>query len=149
MLIFIPTTETDYIEATSYLSVTDADELIGLQRDSSDWDSLQNKNKEFMLNISSLTVDGVYSYQGLPTDENQLLKFPRDGSKSIPINLKYAVSLLALQQAKEETLKNIKSEKIGKMSWTFDTSKNENGITADVLSFLKPLRATSVRITYL
>ena len=100
--------------------------------------------KEVVLNQSSLAVDGVFSYRGKRTDANQVLKFPRGGAKVILTSLKYAVAMLALMYAKDEAFKNITSESIGKMSWTF--GKAEKGMTNEVLSFLKPLRAKGVRI---
>lgn len=146
---FIPTTEDDYITATSYLSVTDADELINAQRNSEEWASLDIEIKKIFLNQSSLAVDGVYSYQGLQTDETQFLKFPRDGLLVIPASLKFAVALLALKYARDDDTKgDVLSEKIGKLSWTFGKKQEGiNGMTQEILSFLKPLRATTVKLT--
>ena len=147
MVLFIPSTDEDYIEATSYLSITDADELINAQRNSDEWSSLAEDDKKVFLNQASLAVDGVYAYKNLRTDESQILKFPRNGAVIIPASLKYAVALLALRYAKGEDSRDVLSEKIGKMNWTFGSRQNgQNGMTQEILSFLKPLQAKGVKI---
>jgi len=143
-MFFIASTENTYVEATSYLTIAEADEIITAQQGSEAWGGLSNQVKEVILNQSSLAVDGVFSYRGKRTDANQVLKFPRGGAKIIPISLKYAVAMLALKYARDEAFKGITSESIGKMSWTFEKSKN--GITDEILSFLRPLRAKGVKI---
>jgi hypothetical protein len=146
-MIFVPSTENDYVIATSYLSVTEANELINAQRNSDEWGLLTLEDKEIALNQSSLAVDGVYAYKDLKTDDSQLLKFPRNGAVVIPASLKYAVALLALKYSKGEDSRDIKSEKIGKLSWTFGGEQHgKNGMTQEILSFLKPLKAKGVRI---
>ena len=39
-MIFVPTTETGYATATSYLSVAEADELVTAQQDSGEWSEM-------------------------------------------------------------------------------------------------------------
>lgn len=148
-MIFIPTNEYDYIAATSYLSVANADEIINAQRDSEEWSALDDEIKEIFLNQSSLGADGVYSYQGLQTDETQFLKFPRDGLLIIPASLKFATALLALEYVRDDATRgDVLSEKIGKLSWTFGSRQHGiNGMTQEILSFLKPLKATTVKFT--
>lgn len=143
-MIFIPSTDSTYVTATSYLTIAEADEFIKAQKSSDVWVSLPVSVKKVVLNQSSLAVDGVFSYKGRRTDTSQMLKFPRGGARVVPASLKYAVAMLALRYAKGEAFKGVTSESIGKMSWTFD--KSENGVTNEVLSFLKPLRAKGVRI---
>lgn len=146
---FVPTTESDYITATSYLSISDADEIINAQRNSEEWSTLDEDVKKIFLNQSSLAVDGVYSYQGLQTDESQFLKFPRDCLLVIPASLKFATALLALEYVRDDTTRgDVLSEKIGKLAWTFGSRQHgENGMTQEILSFLKPLKATTVKFT--
>ena len=143
-MIFIPSTESTYVEATSYLTIAQADGIIAGQRGFDAWMSLSVQVKMVILNQSSLVVDGAFSYKGKRTDENQLLKFPRGGSTSIPAGIGFAVALLSLQYAKDEALKGITSESIGKMRWTFE--RPHNGLTDYVLSFLRQFRAKGVRI---
>ena len=129
---------------TSYLTIEEADGFIAGQRGFEAWMSLSEQEKKVILNQASLVVDGAFSYKGKRTDKNQLLKFPRGGATSIPAGVGFAVALLSLQYAKDEALKGITSESIGKMSWTF--GKAQNGLTNEILSFLRKFRAKGVRI---
>ena len=143
-MIFIPSTNQTYVNATSYLTLDEANLIIGSNRDSDHWDTLNDDSKQFILNQVSLSVDGLFSYQHNKTDETQMLKFPRNKSITIPQQIKYAVCALALSVAKDEAFKNIKAETIDKMSWQF--FKTFNGATDEVMSYLRPLKMKGVKI---
>jgi len=141
---FIPYTETDYEVANSYLSVADADALIAGQNNNSVWNTYADDVKQTMLMQSSLAVDGALMYQGAKTSSLQVLKFPRNGSYTLPPNIKYAVVFICLKYSNDKAFKNITNETIGKLSWKF---KNvDDTIGADVLAYLKPLKATSIKV---
>lgn len=151
-MIFIPYTEESFDTATSYLSVADADEIITGQRNTSIWSGYNADVKEVILNQSSVAVDGAMMYQGIKISASQLLKFPRmettenvdDASKVLPIGLKYAVATLCVQYSNDKAFKNITSETISKLNLSFKEGTNDVG--AEILTFLKPLKATSVKI---
>ena len=142
-MIFVPHTETDYEIANSYLSVADADDIINKQNNSENWQGLDNPTKEMLLMQSSLAVDGAFMYAGARTSSNQLLKYPRNELLTLPTNIKFATALTALKYSNDDIFKNIKKEKISKHETEF-FAKGE--IDDDVLAFLKPLRATTVKI---
>lgn len=143
-MIFIPSTDSAYVAATSYLALDEANQIIGSNTDSGQWDNLGDEVKQFILNQASLSVDGLFSYQSNKTDETQLLKFPRNSLLVIPQAIKYAVCSLSLSMAKDEAFKNVKAESIGKMSWQF--YKSFNGATDEVMSYLRPYKMKGVRI---
>ena len=143
-MLFIPSTANNYHAATSYLSVEEAEQILSSQTDKGSWDSLPIEAKEMLLSQASLAVDGLYSYKGKRSSEGQFLKFPRDGSSIIPASLKFAVAMLCASYSKDEAFKGITSESIGKMSWTFANA--EQGVSSEIMTFLKPLRVKSVRL---
>lgn len=143
-MLFIPSAVESYELATSYLSVEEAEKIMVSQVDTGAWGALPMAAKQMLLSQASLAVDGLYSYKGGRTSEGQYLKFPRGGSFTIPASLKFAVAMLCVSYSKDEAFKGITSESIGKMSWTYANA--EQGISSEVMSFLKPLRMKSVRI---
>ena len=64
-------------------------------------------------------------------------------------NIGFATALLALEYVRDDTTRgDVLSEKIGKLAWTFGSRQHgENGMTQEILSFLKPLKATTVKFT--
>ena len=143
-MLFIPYTKENFEIANSYLSVEDADALIAGQNNNSVWNTYTDEVKQTMLIQSSLAVDGALMYQGSKTSPLQVLKFPRDGSYTIPPNIKFAVVFMCLKYSNDKAFKNITKETISKLSWEF---KNANvAIGDDVLAYLKPLKATSVKV---
>lgn len=150
-MLFVPCTESDYDIANSYLSVAEADEIITGQTGSSNWVAYTDEIKKILLMKSSVAVDGAMMYSGIKISSNQLLKFPRadvncvssDSSKKIPNNIRFAVALLSMQFSNNKAFENITSESISKLKWTF---KESNDIGAEVMAFLKPLKATTVKI---
>ena len=143
-MLFIPSAADNYSLATSYLSVEEAEQIMASQVDKGSWATLPIEAKQMLLSQASLAVDGLYSYKGSRSSEGQYLKFPRDGSVIIPASLKFAVAMLCVSYSKDEAFKGITSESIGKMSWTFANA--EQGISSEVMTFLKPLRMKSVRL---
>lgn len=143
-MIFIPSSSSNYVSATSYLALDEADQIINSSNDSTEWGALEANVKHFILNQASISVDGLFSYQHKRTDEAQMLKFPRNGATTIPYSVKYAVCSLALSISKDEAFKNVKSETIGKMSLQFYGTFN--GATDEIMSYLRPLKMKGVRI---
>ena len=143
-MMFVPSTETTYATATSYLSVEDADMLMGMFADSGDWDGYDVPTKQALLNRASVSIDGVHSWQGSKTDGGQLLKFPRKGHLKPPQAVKMAVVSLLGMFARDEAFKGVTYEQIGKMSWTFgDASKT---IGEEAMMYLRPFKMKSVRV---
>jgi len=151
-MIFIPYTEADYETATSYLSIADADDLISGQNNNTSWNGYADAVKQILLNQSSLAVDSAFMYQGVKISEAQMLKFPRMeygadsllASKVLPNNVKFAVVMMCLQYSNDKAFKNITSETISKLSWSFANSESEVG--SEIYTFLKPLQAKTVRL---
>lgn len=151
-MLFIPHTEENYETANSYLSVADADEIIAGQSSNTKWNSYSSDVKQVLLIQASLAVDGAIMYSGVKVSDLQVLKFPRmavdgvsdEASKEIPINIKFATASLCLQYSNNKAFRNITSETISKLSRTF--KEVENDIGAEILAFLKPLKATTVRL---
>ena len=143
-MIFIPSSESTYVTATSYLTLEEANQIIGSGNNTTQWNNLDDEVKRFALNQVSLSVDGLFAYQHRKTDDAQLLKFPRNGATLIPQAVKYAVGSLALSVTKGEAFKNVKAETIGKMSWQF--YQTFNGVTYEIMSYLRPLKMKTVTI---
>jgi hypothetical protein len=144
-VLLVPSTAIDYVTANSYLSIEEADEIILAQQGSNAaWDCLDDPTKSIILIQSTLAVDGAFAYKGKKTDPVQLLRFPRSGSVTVPVNLKFAEALVAMDFSNEKAFDGVKSEKISKMSWVFDKSKE--GVTQKVLAFLRPFRTKTVQI---
>ena len=141
---FIAFTPSTAETATSYLSVADADEIIATGSDSAAWAALGNPTKQIMLNQASLAVDGAMAYESEKTSVNQLLKFPRGGNTTLPSSLLFATAELAAIVAKDDTFKNITSESVSKLRWTF--KGNGTGVPDSVYAFLKPLRKRTVQL---
>ncbi len=160
MLSFIVSTPEDFVNATSYLSIDEAEAIIKAQRDGSQWLGLVNEeDRKVLLTQASKSCDGIYQYQGFPTDPAQFLKFPREGSKTIPIAVKLATALLAIRLSiqtggSRSRQNNIKNEKLGRLAWTYDDSSSTSKTIPnqiedeEVFTLLKPLRMTSVEVVY-
>jgi hypothetical protein len=142
-VLFIPYTEENIKIANSYLSVAEADSILQHQTDSSIWNSYSNETKEIMLIKSSVAIDGAIMYQGTKTDSEQVLKFPRNGSTTIPLGIKMAVAALCLRYSNTEAFKNITSETISKLSITY--KPNKNGLDDEIMAFLKPFKCSTIK----
>ena len=142
-MIFVPFTQENYEIANSYLSIADADDIILKQSNAENWEDATDEVKQMLLIQSSFAIDGALMYQGAKTSENQLLKYPRDGVYTLPQNIKFATALTALKFSNDDIFKNVKSEMIAKhMTVYFEKAE----IDDDVLVFLKPLRATTIKV---
>lgn len=110
---FIVSNSTDYVKANSYLNLEDASALIEALANRGDWDDFDDENRKILLINASLGVDGLMQYQGLPTDPDQILKFPRNGKKKIPLELEFAVVKFAVKLTGETTNLEIKRRRGG------------------------------------
>lgn len=142
-MLFVPHTENDYEIANSYLNVADADDIIIKQSNSSAWQALATETKEMLLMQSSLAVDGALMYAGAKTLDTQLLKFPRNELLTLPRNILFATAMTALSYSNDDIFKNIKREKIAKHETEYFAKST---ISDDILAFLNPLRATTLKI---
>ncbi len=107
---FIVSNKIDYIKANSYINLEDADIIASILPKTGQWGSFDDEKRKIWIISASLGVDGMESFQGYPTNENQVLKFPRNGSFEIPIGLHYAVVKLAVRLSEENEFKDIKRE---------------------------------------
>lgn len=150
MIPFTAYTKEDFETATSYLSVEEADGIISNRNESETWNDYDVPTKEALLIQASLAVDGAYNYQGVKVSNAQFLKFPRkelgdeEVSKVLPLTLKFAVTTLCLSYSNNKAFRNITREEISKLVMEFKEIKDDIG--ADVLVFLKPLKATTLKI---
>lgn len=142
-MIFVQYTETDYEIANSYLSVADADDIINKQNNSDAWQAFDEPTKQMMLMQASLAIDGAMMYAGAKTSSNQILKFPRNETLTLPQNIKFATAMMVLRYSNDEAFKNIKREKISKHETEYF---EKNTVDDDVLAFLRPLRANTIKI---
>lgn len=150
MIPFTAYTKDAYETATSYLSVEEADAIIVGQNESDTWQGYNNPIKEALLVQASLAVDGAYNYQGVKVSDAQFLKFPRkevdseEVSTVLPLTLKFAVTTLCLSYSNDRAFRNITKDGISKLAMEF--KEIDDDIGADVLVFLKPLKATTLKI---
>lgn len=142
-MLFVPFTAEDYEIANSYLSIADAGDIIGKQNNSDAWVDADEPTQQMLLMQASLAVDGALMYAGAKTSSNQILKFPRNDATTLPQNIKFATAITALRYSNDEAFKNIKREKISKHETEFF---DKGTIDDDVLAFLRPLRATTIKI---
>lgn len=145
LIIFVPYTEEDIETANSYLNIEDADQIIEKQRRNTAWANFDDETKEMLLVQSSLAVDNALMYQGAKTTETQLLKFPRDESVVLPLQIKFATAFTALLYSNDDIFKNVKREKIAKHETEYFGDKATE-IDASVLAYLQSLRARTVKI---
>lgn len=143
MMVFVPFTENDFEIATSYLSIADADGIINAQHNSDTWQAFDVPTKELILMQASMAIDGALMYEGAKTSTAQVLKFPRNELLTLPNNIKFATAITALKYSNSDIFKNVKREKIAKHEYEYFAKES---IDDDVLVFLKPLRATTVKI---
>ncbi|NYT46363.1 MAG: hypothetical protein H0A75_00195 [Candidatus Methanofishera endochildressiae] len=123
-MIFIASDATTYATATSYLSIARADVLISASSSAASWTGKTDAIKQIFLNQSSIIVDEMASYQNSRTDKTQFLKFPRGGSKTIPIGVQYATAAIAVKLADGEAFGSgnagqIQSEKANGFSTSY------------------------------
>jgi len=152
-MIFIPYTEENYKTANSYLSISEADELLNDQRQNETWINLENEVKEVLLIKASQLVDSAFMYQGIKISDEQLLKFPRrnvdisesEADKKIPLGAKMATVSLCLKFTNDEAFKNVTMEHISKLTKQFKVI-DESGLGDDVICYLKQYKARTVRI---
>jgi len=137
---FAPTASDNYKIANSYLSLEDANDILRGQKDFNYWNELAQEAKEALLINSSFAIDGAISHKGKKTDEEQLLKYPRDGEEDVQLAIKIATAILALKVAKNKD--DVKSETIGKLSKVYRDSAKES----DILIYLNPFKARVVKI---
>ena len=150
MIPFTAYTAEAFETATSYLSVEEADAIINGQNESDTWKDYEDEVKQALLIQSSMAVDGAYNYQGVKVSNAQFLKFPRkevedeEVSTVLPLTLKFAVTTLCLSYSNDRAFRNITKDGISKLAMEF--KEVEDDIGADVLVFLKPLKATTLKI---
>lgn len=154
-MIFVPYTEENQTLANSYLSVEQADTLIGKQRGKA-WKELDNEVKEMVLVQASLAIDAFQSYQYEKTNKEQILKFPRNGSVTVPLSIKIAVAMVAMDFSKSTDATNsqlIKREVISKFTTEYFSPKEagsaeRTNASLDISSMLKPLKQRTIKYTH-
>jgi len=149
-MIFVPHTEENSTVANSYLSVEQANLLISKQRGSTTWDNLQTEEKEMVLVQASYAIDAFQSYQYDKTNEEQILKFPRNGVKKIPLAIEMSVAMIAIDFSKgveASTGQLIKREVISKFTTEYFSPKEADKTNAslDIASMLKPLKQRTIK----
>jgi hypothetical protein len=70
---------TGLTDATSYVSVNDADAYFAVDPNVTDWDVLDNEDKEQLLNWATRTLDQKVIWAGTPSTMVQALRWPRTG----------------------------------------------------------------------
>jgi hypothetical protein len=70
---------TGLTDATSYVSVNDADAYFAVDPNVTDWDVLDNEDKEQLLNWATRTLDQKVIWAGTPSTTMQALRWPRTG----------------------------------------------------------------------
>ncbi len=149
---FIVTNSTDYIEANSYLNLEDANIIIESLANKGYWNEIDDENRKILLINASLGIDGLIQYQGLPTDPEQVLKFPRNGKTKIPIELEFATAKFAVRLSREQADREIKKDKSSKFEREyFKSVTNDGEIKRDpnVALFLNKYKMRTVKLTYI
>ena len=130
---------TGIFNSNSYVSLDFADEYF-FSRGYSEWENLEEKNKEQLLVKATDYIDNIYQWLGSKKTSTQSLRFPRvnltdyEGIEivDIPLSLKYSVCDVAFEClkgtelfGKEDTNGNVISEKIGQLAFTYEKSVKE------------------------
>lgn len=125
------------VDSNSYISVIDANTYFSA-RGIESWDSLTDEEKEQALIKATDYIDSAFKWRGKKKTSEQALNFPRvdliddNGFKieRVPNALRYAVcesaNLVATGTELFQTQESngaVTSEKIGQLSFTYDTSK--------------------------
>jgi len=123
--------------SNSYCNLDFADNYFST-RGITTWSDLEEEQKEVCLIKATDFIDNSFDWNGIKNTYEQALKFPRknlinnDGYevKGIPTELKEAVCECALKVSQqvelyqtEESNGAVTSEKIGELSFSYDTSK--------------------------
>ncbi len=144
---FIVSSKTDYVEATSYINLEDADIIADVLPNKGLWDNLDDEKRKILLISASLGIDGLDQYQGLPTDPDQILKFPRNGKESIPLGLDFAVVKFAVRLSQDLEFREVKKEvtpEIEKEYFQNTLATSEIKKDPDVIIFLNKYKARTV-----
>ncbi len=154
-MIFVPYTEENQTLANSYLSVEQATLLIKKQKGSTEWEALQAEEKEMVLVQASYAIDAFQSYQYDKTNKEQVLKFPRNGSVTIPLSIEMAVAMVAMDFSKSTDADTtntqlIKREVISKFTTEYFSPQEAKSVNAslDIASMLKPLKQRTIKYTH-
>jgi hypothetical protein len=152
-MLFIPSDPGHYVTATSYVNVSGATEIISTSKSHENWDAKSDVEKRVILNQASIAVDGLCSYKGLKTDADQWLKFPRDGSDTVPMGVLLATCEMALKLSNNSSrgvtaTGEVKSEKIGKLEISYFPSTADDKTEDDInpLIYLRSLQKRRIRI---
>lgn len=155
---FIPSTPATFVTANSYLSIAEADEIFSAVVTSQDWAALSIPNKQILLIQGALLLDGYKPYKGRKTDPKQILRFPRDPDKTIPLAVKFSTcmlisdSLLSTTSGGGGITGEVKSETVGKIKTEYYSGAGT--ITTSTLSaadkvvneYMKPYIRSTLRI---
>jgi len=128
-----------------YTEVVDSGDYLAGD-DLAEWDLLSDGEKAVFLERASLIVDGMHSYEGKKKDINQAGVFPREGGE-VPLSVKVATVLIAVRLADGiDSDQGLTSETIGKVSWSYDTTKGGGVSGLVVKSLLMPFVARSRKL---
>lgn len=138
---FVAQTDVGVYDATSYVSLEEANQLYRNNLYDDHWNTMTDDIKMRALNTATLYLDSKYLYIGSKKDIKQRLQFPRvlpyyyDGDSSgnngiVPVEIKLATTLLAESLSRggnkfidNQTI-NIGEAKVGELESKFTGVKN-------------------------
>lgn len=141
--------------ANSYVSVAEADDIITVNiHQSTAWLALTNTNKEYLLIWATRTLDAYVDWEGVKTDEDSALRWPRTGVtdrdgnavgvNEIPEQVKQATALLASSlrekdRSGEQGKDGVKRVKADVVEVELDSNYRIGMLTDDLAFLLKGL----------
>lgn len=138
------------IQANSYISVVEANEYFKAH-EYTEWDELEHDSaKEHFLIESSLSLDGLGSFVGEKKEPEQTLQFPRKGTVDIPLQVKFSVCVLIRYVFKNNSLRNIRSEKVGNIfvEYFAATSRKDERYPPEIQNLMYQLVSKVTKMPY-
>lgn len=99
------------VGTNSYVDVATADAYFADRLFAESWASTDVTTKEQALISSTLVMDNLCTWVYTPTDEDQLLAFPRNKDELVPINIKTAQMEIAFEMISQGIMTSVESTK--------------------------------------
>lgn len=129
---FIPQTDEGLTDATSYVSLEEANQIYNDRYHNEAWTALSDVDKMRLLNTATNLIESKYGFRGEKVNECQNLEFPRRIYDSetlkelspIPQHIKIATTLLAenistTNKYKDNQTKNLSKFTVGPINFEF------------------------------
>ncbi|HLF92750.1 MAG TPA: DnaT-like ssDNA-binding protein [Planctomycetota bacterium] len=139
-------------DATSYLSIEDADDRSALLVNEEAWDAIEDEDGKKKKLMRAAAKADAYGAPGPKADPDQRLRYPRiaDGVGVIPEFLKQAVMEIVDGELSEEMtqLKTLQAEgvtSVGILGQSYSMAEEKSGLTAGARRLLDRLLSTGAK----